>query len=524
MRNKSALKGIVLLLVLTTVFFVGCGDPVENFKSQVRASEYSKAIETYSENIRGNSAEENKCINFLEDYLNEYWTGYVEGKYSEENFENRYNTLKKINDQLGLIPELSDDYFEFTFNEVKSSKESFDRGVEFMEEGDYLSAMNAFSWVSYNDTENYDQAQEKYMEAQEAYEDAAIADAQALLDDGSYEQAVTTIEAAANNIGYTNDFSSFVQQAREVYEDAVLADAQALLDNGSYDQAVAAIEAAVSNIGYTDDFTDFVNQVRIDQYTSEMKTAQENGDHVQVITLYGDFKTKETIQPTAEMTGIYAASSTAFTDSVKSAAATAFGGDTVKDYEAAIQVLQEEIAKVPEDDDIVNGLSLLIEQYREYTPVPLTDLKYTSVSNLTDIYIGGQSWLSPYGDKEECLVDVNGTVYDSGKTIFVRDEGYVEYNLNFQYSTFSGIVYRPYGSLSVTEAWSGITKVQIYGDGALLWEAPDYSSDVYESTPFSVNVSGVRTLRLELDGAWGDEYNSHYNVSLIGIGEPMLQK
>ena len=93
--------------------------------------------------------------------------------------------------------------------------------------------------------------------------------------------------------------------------------------------------------------------------------------------------------------------------------------------------------------------------------------------------------------------------YDSYKDNGTTEEAsYVTYYLNAKYSTLIGIIYRPYGTLKCDYVWREYPKIEIYGDGVLLYEAPKITQDTYESINLSVDVTGVRELKIITMARW----------------------
>ena len=84
------------------------------------------------------------------------------------------------------------------------------------------------------------------------------------------------------------------------------------------------------------------------------------------------------------------------------------------------------------------------------------------------------------------------------------DEAAVSYDLKHNYSTLSGLIYRPYSSLSCDFEWTPAT-VKIYGDDILLYESPSITQETYDTIEFTVDVTGVRNLKIVMRGVWGRE-------------------
>ena len=98
--------------------------------------------------------------------------------------------------------------------------------------------------------------------------------------------------------------------------------------------------------------------------------------------------------------------------------------------------------------------------------------------------------------------------------------------LNYQYSTFTGTIFRPYGTLSV-EDWNGkYGQVKIYGDSVLLYDSGDIDDSIWEPIHVALNISGIRELKIMISGRWEENitYASHPKHPIVCTADLMLQK
>lgn len=194
-------------------------------------------------------------------------------------------------------------------------------------------------------------------------------------------------------------------------------------------------------------------------------------------------------------------------------AAEIFGED--KDYESAIRFL--ELSGLQN-----NVIDAEIARYQEYIPIYLSELEYTKKTKFLDI---GST-------KEPIMTDLQKNIYDGTRLIYpaddynilwapdrakTEDEAYVDYYLNAEYSRLTGTLYVPYKSLSCSNEWTVPTTVKIYGDKALLFEAPSFTTSTIEPLPIEIDITGVRELRIVMLGVWientsGDVYYSYPKV------------
>lgn len=145
---------------------------------------------------------------------------------------------------------------------------------------------------------------------------------------------------------------------------------------------------------------------------------------------------------------------------------------------------------------------LSTEEPRIVSYVLLTDLDETRNEGIAINYCGG--WTTNSIDTSTYNQDTDETVYYS--TLQPNNaEGTINYYLNYKYKRLTGIVYRPYCSLSgngmdLNSYKEGV--VQIYGDGNLIYESPKVTQQTYETYSFNVDVSSIRELKINITGVF----------------------
>lgn len=463
---RKIIAAILVVIILVSVM-TACGSSSNSFEKQIEQGNYDKAIEIYNMKLSGNSEYENTAKNFLQEYFEENWNSYKDGAISDQEFVNRYTTIEKVNDVICAIYDMDTVYSQYLL--VKDSKDAYAKGTEYADQGEFGSAITALSQVIPDDTENYDNAQSTLTETVEKYQDEIIDNVAQLATAGSFEEAILSISEAECIVGYTEK-----------------------------------LEACLSDL-YTQ------------KYTDSIVAAFETDDHVTVIKEYDDACGNDYAVISSDLTNKYSSSVVNYLATVDQKCEAAFGEE--KDYSSAIGVLRSAIAEVGVDESLVEALDERIAYYQAYIPVSLTSLDYTQKA--TYIKIGT-------ADEDE-FTDVNGNVYDAETVIYPwegssDDEAYVLYNLNFNYSTLSGTIYRPYSSLSSTKKWNDGASVKIYGDDVLLYEAPAITKSTYDSYNFEIDVTGVRNLKIVMRGFWYESSYSWGNNPKVCMAEAMLQK
>lgn len=171
-----------------------------------------------------------------------------------------------------------------------------------------------------------------------------------------------------------------------------------------------------------------------------------------------------------------------------------------KDYASAIRFLQ--LCGLQ-----TNAIDAEITKYQDYVPIYLADLEYTQKTQYLNI--GSHS--------DAITTDLQGTMYDGARLIYptggslasdaasTEDEAYVNYYLGAKYSRLTGVLYVPYKSLSCPGEWKIPTIVKVYGDKALLFEAPAFTVDITEPLSIDIDITGVRELKIVMLGTWTED-------------------
>ena len=271
---------------------------------------------------------------------------------------------------------------------------------------------------------------------------------------------------------------------------------------------------------------DLIYDYIVDKYAYLVDKAYQAGNYLEAAQIYVEAMDREVTNPSDTMQQQYEDSVAQYVKSVSDEAQAAFGSS--KDYNAAMTRVHSALAEANDVDDIATQLEAIVAEYETFIPVTLTSLKYTQKTRVLQI-------CDRHTD-DDILKDVNGNIHNRESSFYLdhydradtEDESYIMYNLNYQYSTLTGIVYRPYSSLSCETPWNYPGFVKIYGDGQLLYQSPDITKDTYDSYSVSIDVSGVRNLKIVVYGQWTEPFElmRGFNVydSKVCLGDLMLQK
>lgn len=275
-----------------------------------------------------------------------------------------------------------------------------------------------------------------------------------------------------------------------LYLDAITNYQDVIPEDSNYTVAQSKISAARERV--VSELTDKVNSFAANkQYVEALNEIQYTA------SVIGNISELSTLEKTLYAKCI---------DTAISEANTAF--DSNKDYGTAINIINSAISVVGEDERLVSEL----DKYNSYIPVSLLDTDYIKIASYLMLSTA-DFW--QYGNLSS---DVDGNSY-SGNIIYPiggtsasskatsEDDSYISFYLNSAYDILTGTIYRPYGSLSCKDTWKGSTTIKIYGDGVLLYEAPNITQSTFAPIDFEVSVKGVRELKIVMLGVWSEEGN-----------------
>ncbi len=210
-----------------------------------------------------------------------------------------------------------------------------------------------------------------------------------------------------------------------------------------------------------------------------------------------------------------------WTEDVLQQAEEAFGNN--KNYEEAIRILQQSGLM---NDEVAEA----IIEYESYAPISLAELGVKQKPGYVKV---GTSSSEISKDVNEQDYEKKNVIYPSGGGLNglrgkSEDDEYVTFYLSGEYTTLKGVLYRPYQTLYSDDSWwSESTVAKIYGDGRLLYEAPQITKNTYDTHPVDLDVTGVRELKIVMLGVWREDtaYIGSYNhYPRLCFGNMMVQK
>ncbi len=454
--KKRLLKSIKSIVITIIVAIIAYGffphSDIRAFQREIESGDISRAVDIYTSDILGDDSKEAEAASTLNKQLRGELSKYAKGSVSAQSVLDSIDKISSFNDVIQIIDTI-DSYYEL-YVAISESKAVYELGEESYNKEDYKNAIDNFSKVIIEDTENYEDAQE------------------------------------------------LLNKSISLYQDNVITRVKELASDRRYDEAKVLISEAELVVGSTPELHKLIAELKTQQISENISLAFLDDNYSAVISEYAQARDDKDIVLSTEIEDIYTTSVAKFLEDAESKAKEAFGSN--KDFETAIDVLKNLSSQVKEDANVVASINSMIEEYKEYIPIELLSLDYIQKGQYIDVgtYVND--------------TDVNGNQYDrnsvicpSGGSLNTQyasndDEAAVLYYLNQEYSTLSGLIYRPYSSLSCDFEWTPTT-VRIYGDDVLIYESPSITQETYDTIKFTADVTGVRTLKIVMRGVWGRE-------------------
>lgn len=167
---------ISLILAALVLNLAGCRNNLDTFAKYVHEGNYSEAITLYQEKLMDDSESYAACQEMVQTYLEESLTAYAQGDMSRLEAEEVLHTMEMLEDYLYLVDGLEEGYT--LYSDLRRSKNDFHEAEQYCENGELERALEAYSCVLPEDTENFSAAREN-MEAlqqqmEESFRDAII--------------------------------------------------------------------------------------------------------------------------------------------------------------------------------------------------------------------------------------------------------------------------------------------------------------------------------------------------------------
>ena len=288
--------------------------------------------------------------------------------------------------------------------------------------------------------------------------------------DQKYTEVISYVKRKVPDLDIDAEIREQYEQAIEEYKASVLKKADELEDAEDYSGAVREVETALQLIGSDAKLEERVHQLGKTEILKAVETYEASKEYDTAIELIsdriGDYEND------SEVVLAYNRCKDAFRDTTVQAAKNAY---TKEGFQAALSIVNNALMTLEDDAE----LQTLAEYYRNLAPVKLSDLE----SYRTD---GGEF------QYEEVETDCFGTEFFDNLTT----EGSETYRISGKYATLKGVLFS-----SAPKSQEMRVGLKCWGDGVLLCE---YNTTNFNGPiKFSVDVSGIKDLKIELDAEDG---------------------
>ena len=389
-------------------------------------------------------------------------------------------------------------------NNPSPAKSKYDEAIELYEKGLYLQAYNTFSEVEWSD-ENYDDAVLKKESAK-----------------GKYISTIADKATAAKTENEVNDALTLINSALEFFpDDDKLIDSKKLCSSKLESIRLANVEDAAQK-QYNSDIEYISADVNASNWASATEKFISRANNF--VTTYKDYVTDiKTDYSSAKFISSHSPAIAnllnQYSDKLEELYDINYKNQVLgdanrefvnnKDYASAIRIINKYLSTCDDISAIMNRIVPQIywvapddvyeqlDYYRQFIPVHLSDIDTYGNDGLE----GFQGNNDLY---ERWSEDANGMRYDSAQTLFswvYIEKPYISYYLNGKFDTLTLTLFNPRECLSRT-SFKYQPYFRIYGDDILLYEAPRIDKEHNSPFDVSVNVTGVRVLRIEMKGMY----------------------
>lgn len=486
---------IVVIMGGAVIAFTVMNSPINTFEKNLSAGDYASAYEIYDSKISGNEKDEVR--------IQEYLTAYIAGVVTQ--FDDKSltyaaaDTALKLVSDLGIFEgtELSDAYSHI--ENLDASRTAFAAAEKLLAAKDYVGAIGQYKSVIVSD-ENYAAAQSQLDVTMQDFRTAALTQADQLVSENSFDQAITVINAALITLPKDSELlqqAALCESKKAVYEKATaLSSAEEYMVQGEYEKALDVVSLALIETPEDADLqnaladyqTKYITHVK-EEANAAFGTAY-NYEAASAIIKAG----LVTLPGNADLESADTDFQAQYVNLVITAADTAFAAD--HNYETAVTAMNAALAILPNN----TTLNAKKNDYLSYKPVWLTDLDYFNSSDAI------------HTDDFSVMKDNTGTGHAHSLSADAYNGASIEYLLNGNYSKFTFTCAVPYDYRSDTST----QYVEVYGDGVLLCSTNIMTGGV-DPQPISIDITGVQKLKLIFSGNYRNGY-------IAVVWDPQLSK
>lgn len=414
---------------------------------------------------------------------------------------------------ISILNQISTEWEDYS--ETRTPRKKAERGILMNQIAEYQTSGNYEELIVYIEQNVTDMSanieiQAIYEEAVDKIKENTLSNIAAYTEENDYLGAIEYISSLGTALKNDADINAAFNTAVANYEAEVITNAEAFAQAGDYTSARSALSVAENYIGWTSTLADKVDEINEREVITQVLVYAEAENYADAI-IYLNEKSA-VVSTSADLQEKQAAYIEKYRANVINNAASEYKANG---YEAAVSVLNSALGVLPNDEQL-NSEKV---KYELAVPVPLIELDVTKQGEY--LYVGNtvDSFNSPlFNNIGELCKDINGNQYSSDGVHYVThfrlyEEGEeyrsITYYLNQEYDVLTGMLYRPYITLHCNFDWTSDGRVDIYGDGVLLYSA-SLSQNVYDPIEFEVDITGVRELQIRFDGKWRNDEQSYF--------------
>lgn len=273
--TASVLAVTVLTILSGCLLFMTT--PGYQVSRAVKNGDYQKAEDIYYDKVAGNSIQYTILQKSLEEFNEETVKKFNENKIDYSSAFDALQTMKK----LGF-----DDSSEHLkiISEIKISADAFENAQKYFSDGQYEAAINEYLKISEND-KNYQEAQEKLEELYPKFEDSAVSTIEEYLSSSNYKEAVEYVNKIKHIIPKGSSSTKLEEVKNEslsAYTKSVINDANLLINDKRFEDAIILIDEALLICDSKDLQTKktVVQKEYIEHITTEVEKYLENEDYI----------------------------------------------------------------------------------------------------------------------------------------------------------------------------------------------------------------------------------------------------
>lgn len=307
-----------------------------------------------------------------------------------------------------------------------------------------------------------------------------------------YKRFIKNVQEITPDLKDDAEISLLYTTAIDEYEKLLMLEIKELIQQGNYSAARTSINYAQELIGSTSSLEIKLSEIEAMEIAQNVQAFEDLGNYAEAIKYL--IANIEIVSEHAFLASELEKYTNIYRQSVFAEAAKSFEENGSS---AAISVLNAAFSVLP-DDPLIQETK---QSYENALPVDIITLNATKQGQY--IHVGNF-----YGCPDN---DVSGNQYSTSSVHWMYELSHtmdstekdrsITYFLNQEYDFITGVLYRPYSTLTCEFEWANPGGVVIYGDGTVLYEEK-ITQDTWEPISFKVNVTGVRELTLQLNGFW----------------------